>query len=241
MELIALFQVLWRCRVMVVVGAIVAGTLGFLVMRGPETHFSVASARVVLDTSHSQLVDADPTGADTLAWRAALLADLEGDPAQRNRIAREMGISGRQLAITAPYRSAPTIATPLPLQALEAAATTSEPYVVAVQGAPTLPIIAIDATAPTTPRAAKLASVAADALKAAAAADRSKRGVLRYTVEPMGPVKARQVVNRPRKLVGLGASAVVFGVWCFLLVVLIGARRVIRSWRVPPDATAQHA
>jgi hypothetical protein len=234
-ELFALARVLWSYRIMVIVGAVLSVVLGFFVMKGPETHFSTASARVVLDTKNSQLVDVEPTGADTLGWRAALLADLLGDKAQKADVARTMGIREADLFISAPYLSAPNVATPLPKHSLEAAHTSSEPYELALQGVPALPIVAIDARAPTPAAAAKLAAAAATALKRSATAHAGVDGTLAYTVEDMGPVKAREVVNRPRRSVGLAATLLLFGSWCFLLVLIAGTRRAIRPSR--PIAT----
>lgn len=231
MELLALARVLWSYRITVIAGALLAGVLGFFVMKGPVTHFSTASARIVLDTKDSQLVDVEPTGADTLGWRAALLADLLGDKEQKARVARTMGIREQDLFISAPYLSAPTVATPLPTHSLAAAHTAPEPYEIAVQGVPALPIVAIDARAPTTAAAAKLARAAATAIKESATEHAGVDGTLDYTVEDMGPVKAREVVNRPRRAVGLAATIVVFGSWCFLLVLIASARRAMRPSR----------
>ncbi len=156
MELVALLRVLWRFRIAVAVGAIVAIGVGLMLTRGATSRFGVASMRVMLDTPQSQTVDANPTGAATLEWRAGLLADLMGSDALRLRIARQMGIPADSLVVTAPYLSVPVVPVPLPRHALDVAAVIPQPYQLAIQAASWLPIIRIDARAPS--RAAGLAT-----------------------------------------------------------------------------------
>jgi len=148
MELVALLRILWRRRVYVALGLVLALAVGFAASRGETRQLGIASTRVVIDTVDSQLVDAEPVGADTLAWRAALLGDLMGSDAGRPRIAYSMGIPEKDLAVVAPHLNEPPKNTPAARRAAEAGAITTQPYVVAIQADGPLPIIDIDATAP---------------------------------------------------------------------------------------------
>jgi hypothetical protein len=219
MELVALLRVLWHRRRPVLAGLAVALCVGVLASRGATTTVGVASGRVVLDTVDSQLVDAEPVGADTLAWRAALLADLMGGDAGRPRIARALGAPERDIAVVAPYLNAPAKDTPLSRRATDAAAVTPEPYVVAIQAAEPLPIIRIDATAPSRDQAVRLARAAGDALKEAAAAHVDSPDLLGFVVEDVGPVRARTITEGPRRVMAGVLALLLFALWCIGLLV----------------------
>lgn len=236
MELVALLRVLWRLRRPVLIGLAVAVCVGFLASRGATSTVGVASKRVVLDTVDSQLVDAEPVGADTLAWRAALLADLMAGDAGRPRIARALGTPERDIAVVAPYLNAPAKDTPLSRRAAEAGAVTSEPYVVAIQAAEPLPIIRIDTTAPSRVDAVRLAQAAGAALKAAAAAHVDTPELLGFVVEDVGPVRGRTIADGPRRVMAGVLALVLFGLWCVGLLVVSAVSDARR--RVPAPRRA---
>src|SRR3954468_17229713 len=172
MELVALLRLLWRQRLAVAVGGMVALAAGFAMTRGATSRVGVASVRVVLDTPQSQLLDANPVGMATLEWRADLLADAGAADDVRRRVASAMGIPVGSLVITAPSRLVPTVPVPLPVHALDAAAAVPNRYQLAIQAASGLPIVGIDARAPTRADAARLATTAVTALQARAIEDK---------------------------------------------------------------------
>ena len=55
---------------------VTAAAIALMSAQGESRTFGVASVRLVLDTPKSQLLHADPKGADTLAWRAAVLSEM---------------------------------------------------------------------------------------------------------------------------------------------------------------------
>lgn len=232
MELLALVRVLWHHRILVAIGAVGAMAVGLIGTQAGGSHFGVASARVVLDTRKSQLLDVRAKGVDSLAWRAALLADLTGSREMTARIARDMHVREDSLVVIAPYLAVPRIATPLPRHAADAASVTAEPYVLAVQADDGLPIVKIDARAPDAAEATRLATAATDALRAAASAPERTPETADVMVESVGPIRARQIVSRPRRLVALGVAAVVFGFWCACVALFA---RLRRSWGGPAE------
>lgn len=227
MELVALLRILWRRRVYVLAGLVLALAIGFAASRGPSTQLGIASTRVVLDTVDSQLVDAEPVGADTLAWRAALLGDLMGSDAGRPRIAYAMGIPERDLAVVAPHLNEPPKNTPLARRASEAAAVTTQPYVVAIQADGPLPIIDVDATAPSRGDAARLATAATDAIRQIAAAHRDTAELLAFVVDDAGAMKTKAITNGPRRGLAAGLALVFLALWCAGVIVVshLAARR----------------
>jgi hypothetical protein len=239
MELVALLRILWRFRIAVVLGGLVAIGLGYMAMRGTTSHVGVASMRVMLDTPTSQIVDVDPTGAATLEWRASLLADLMSTDPMQQRIARGMGIPTDDLVVSVPDLSVPVVPAPLPRAGLEAAAAVPEPYQLAIRPATLLPIVGINSRAPSRAEAARLATVAADALGSSSATDVTA-DVQELVVNDVGPVHTREVVNGPRPTIAVVAAVFFFGLWCAsiaLAALLSRRRRVSPLMRRPTGLT----
>jgi hypothetical protein len=220
MEFVALLRILWRRRVYVAAGLVLALAIAFAASRGQSTQLGIASTRVVIDTVDSQLVDAEPVGADTLAWRAALLGDLMGSDAGRPRIASAMGIPERDLAVVGPHLNEPPRNTPLARRASEAAAITTEPYVVAIQADDPLPIIDIDATAPSRRDAARLATAAKDAIREMAAAHPDTADLLAFVVDDAGAMKTKAITNGPRRGLAAALALLFLAVWCTGVIVV---------------------
>lgn len=227
MEFVALLRALWSRPLQVALGAVVAIGVGFLAAQGTSAPLGVASTRVVLDTVNSQLVEAKPVGADSLGRRAALLADLTGTDAGRPRIARAMRLPEHDVVIVASYLNAPARNTPLSSHAADAAAVTTEPYVVALRAIGPLPIIAIDVSAPTEARAKRLAEATVVALRQVASAHPDTPELLGFVVDSVGPVRANEIVSGGRRLTAAAAALVVFAIWCcgVLLIVRLRAPR----------------
>jgi hypothetical protein len=234
MELTALLRVLWQHRLLVALGALAAGALGLSVASGHvSSRLGIAHVRVVLDTPTSQFVDAVPDGADTLPWRAALLADLAASDTSTRQIAKAMGIAPSALVVSAPYLSAAPIGVPLPTRALDAAAVKPEPYQLAIQGVGANPIIGIDAQAPTRAQAARLAAVAIDALRTRIAAPATAADPQQLVLENVGPVRAKEVNQDSPFKAAAAASIAAFTLWCGIIVFTAGVhRRSRRSARL---------
>ena len=77
--------------------------------------------RVALDTPKSQAVTVAKQGADTLVWRAGLLADQMASEPIIDEIASEIDVSPDQIAVVDPYLATPTVPTPVARAASEAA------------------------------------------------------------------------------------------------------------------------
>ena len=193
MELVALLRVLWRHRILVVVGGVVAIGMGLVLTKGPTTISGVASMRVRLDTPASELLEANPDGAETLGWRAQLLGDVMTTDAMRLRIAHDMGANANDVVLATPAQSVAPIPLSLPVAALDAAATSaaSKPFQVDFVAASPLPIIRIDTRAPSRSAAVRLAAVAANELTIAARARRRPGGVPRPAASGCGRTRCR--------------------------------------------------
>lgn len=228
-ELVGFFRVLKRHRLLVVLGALLAIAPAVLMLKsGKTTRVGIAQSRVVLDTTESEILSAKVVGADSLPWRASILAELLRDDQWLRHLSAQMGIRPQELTVVVPDLLAPEAVTPLSERALDAATSSPEPYIVGLQTTGTLPIVVISTSAPTAERAGALAKAAASTIRAAAKAPAGTPDVQPYIVQDFGPVRTRTVVNGPRRIVAPIMTVVLFAGWCFALVLVSGARR---SWR----------
>ena len=229
MELLAIWRLLWRRRIVVAVGAVAAIALGVLVAQAQQpSSTSVATTRVVLDTHKSQLVDVAPDGADSLQWRAALLADVMMGSSMTRAIAREAGIEHESLKVIEPLMAIAELETPLAQNAL-AAAGAPEPYVVTFEADPDLPFLMIYAAAPDRGSAVRLAEAATHAIESADVAH-SSRTLQGFSIEQTASITVVETVSGGKRIIGVAAFLFVFGAWCAAVALLpgivTGARRL---------------
>jgi hypothetical protein len=227
MELVATLRMLWRRRLLVGVGALAAVGVFVLVGGAAGKKISIASTGVVLDTPESQLIHPAPRGAETLAWRAGLLADLLTTRSATSELARAAGVKEHELVVMDPELAAPPVPASLPRNAAQAAAATPEPHVVLVSFDQVIPIVTIEAAAPDRRTAVRLASAAAEALKAGApSADPTATPA--FVVESVGPVRVKQAGGEARTAMALAMSVFVLAIWCGAIAVLSSLRAILR-------------
>src|SRR3954471_18572155 len=160
MELLPILDILWRRRVVVAVGLLVASTAALLIgYKKPPTPV-IASSRVVLDTVRSQLVNADPEGADTLPWRAATLTAMMTSDTTRTKIATEIGAPTNRVVVVDATLSTPLLGTTLAVAAAKAAAVKPEPFVLTLRAGTASPLIDISGIAPDRAGSARLVAAA---------------------------------------------------------------------------------
>ena len=235
MDSLAFPRALWRRRIFVSLGAVlaIAAAAKFAAGTGAGAR---AEVHVLLDTPQSQLINADPARLESLPWRANLLAQLLGTEPARRQLAREAGIPAHQLAVVNSDLATPTVPpgaevpAPLPLAAANAAASPPEVYLLSVHSDATIPLISLGAAqAPDRGAAARLAEAAVQALKISAAPADTPEA---RTSSPSPSPRSRlwDLAADHRTLVVLGVAIVLFGLWC-AGVVLVSA--IARSMRLP--------
>jgi hypothetical protein len=228
-ELVGLLRVLWRYRIAVAAGAVVAMAVSVALMSGAKTRVGVASTVAFLDTPTSLTVDVNPPGMDTLEWRSRLLADLMSTRESRQRIADKMKIPIDSLVVRAPYMSVPPASFPLPRTALEAGAAAPEPYVLAIESVDLPPLIEIDSRAPDRKRAAELVVAAVDALKAASATQVVPGKTEQFVVEAEGTPEASEIASGPGRIMPAILGVLLFGLWCAGIMLFDALRRARRG------------
>ena len=230
MEVVAVLRLLWRRRLLVVLGALLAAGAGLLVGGSPVPDSGFAATRVAIDTPRSQLVTAAPLGSDSLPWRATLLATLLGTESARERVARDAGIRTDELAMVELELTAPPVAASLPRAAVKASNATTEPYVLTVHTDDVLPIIEIETRAPDRAGAARLAAAAVEALQAGAS-PRDTPELQGLSIERISAIEAIVIPGGAGRKRLAAVAMVVFVLWCSALTLIPAIRSALRTVR----------
>lgn len=246
MESVWILRALWRRRVFVAVGALVALLLGLSVayrvsllppgLQSRSTTAAFALERRLVDTSKSLAADADAPGAGSIVPRAIIMGDLLAGREARLAIAAEAGVPAGEVEIVGPGMTTPEVAT---LLAEEAVAVTAPKatYIVAVTEESALPILSIKASAPTHAAAAALAAATARNLTVVAA--QAPQSDFSAVIKPMGKPRYGVLTTGPGMAKAAAVVLVVFVLWCWAALVLdrIGRRR--RRSRPAPALAGQ--
>jgi hypothetical protein len=238
MEILGLARVLWRRRLLIALGAVAAIAIGLAIGGGKPGSTGFAHTRALVDTPKSQLVDNAPLGADSLNWRASLLVHLVATEANKERIARRLGIRKQELAVVDPALAIPEVASSLPKAASQMAGVTAVPYVLTVHmDDDTMPVISIEAVAPDRRRATRLAAAATEILKedvpppqppVLATEEETKSDAFRsdinrlqeFIVKEVGTIQSKTVVTGTLPVKAIGAAVFVFLLWTVGVVLL---------------------
>jgi uncharacterized protein involved in exopolysaccharide biosynthesis len=227
-EFVPILRALWRRRFLVLVGAVAAVALGVIAAGGETTRSGTASTRVVVDTEKSELIYQNPYGHDTLHWRADLLADLLASGPLREQVATEAGIKAKELAVVLPPLAVPVIPSTLPSRASKVANPTSDEYILTVHVDEVAPIISIEAAAPSRGAAARLAGAASAALQQTGTPTEVRPGIQGLAVESVGPVQSKEIVNKPKLVLGFALVVCLFCAWCGAIAL---GPRLLEAWR----------
>ena len=235
MELVTILRELWHRRTIVALVALVSLLVGAAVafrlpsLESRKYEVGIATARILVDTPKSQVVEVAPQGSDTLGVRANLIASLMADGVVKDAIAKRAGLKVSELegvAETTAGAGAP--AEPKTFTADDNVLTTR---VIQTPEGDRLPIIDLETQAPDTAGAAKLADAAVaglrDYLDSRAATEQvadAKR--LRFT--SLGPARAAEFVRGPGIAMAIGAALFVFVAGCAIMLVVLA---LARGWR----------
>jgi|1185.fasta_scaffold21474_2 capsular polysaccharide biosynthesis protein len=237
MDTVTILRDLWRNKLIVLGVAVLALFAGIAVVykiHPPSTLESrkykvgVASARILVDTPRSQVVEVDPKGSDSLGVRANLLASLMVDGVVKDAIARRAGLSSSRLVGVTDAAVAPAEASEPPTRH-DFVLTT---HVVTNNGGAELPIIEVDAQAPDVAGAARLGNAAVEGLRDylnSKAALQRVRDADRVQIIGLGAPQAAMSVRGPSAILGLVAAIVVFLLGCGGIILILALRRGLRA------------
>jgi hypothetical protein len=223
MDTVTILRRLWRFRLLVAVSALLAIAAGCLVvykwspplkLESRKYVVGVATARILVDTPASQVVDVAPKGSDVLGGRATLLANLMVEGEIKSAIATKAGVDPAKLvgvsdsgAVTGVPADAPSDPRGFQLGT----------HVLTTAGGDSLPIIQVDAQAPDAAGAQRLATSAVQGLReyldSKAAVERVP-DAQRLRVSGLGEAQGRLAVRGPRLAFGVAATIFVFLLCC---------------------------
>lgn len=233
MELVVLLRELWHRRVIVAVIALFAVLAGLAIafklpsFESRAYSVGVASARILVDTPKSQVVEVSPKGSEMLGVRANLIANLMAEGDMKSAIAQRAGIARDDLVGIAESADAPPGSTAVPRDAY--ALTTR-----VLESAPGahLPIIEIETQAPDADGAGRLAEAAVEGLRAfldSKAATEQVPDAERLRVSGLGTAQASDVSRGDRRYLAVAATLLLLLGGC-AVIVLVGS--FVRGWRL---------
>jgi hypothetical protein len=260
MDAVTILRQLWRQRLVVAVGLVLALVCGvvmaYRVTVGLPPKFEtrrytvgIASAEVLVDSPNSQVIDLGGgrvrTDVGALTTRARLLANLMATSPLKDHIARAAGIDPSTFVADTP--SLGPSQKPAAVDVVAAGPSTNR---MTVYYNETLPIITANAQASTEDVAARISSAAVkelDRYLGSVAAQDSVPDARRLVVEPLGPARHGIVQRGSGGILAAIAVLVVFALWCCAMIVMTN---LARRWRqvaaeerrgVPPATSAPWA
>jgi hypothetical protein len=233
MQTVTILRDLWRMRLVLCLIAMVAVVGGYLVAYRPSLppearsySVGIATAKVLVDTPRSQVVEILPRGYETLSSRADVLASLMVDGEIKSVIARNANLPVDRIFASSKSPDNPDVATTLTARSL--ALTTS---VALNSDMSPLPIIKVETQAPTIEQAISLANAAVAGLTEyldVKAVDETIPDRRRIRVRPLGTAQGHQSGRGPGRMMAIMVAVFLFGAGCALALALSA---VIRGWR----------
>jgi hypothetical protein len=231
MQTVTILRELWYRRLLVAVVAVVALAVGFLLAfrlsfppesRSPSV--GAATARILVDSPRSQVVDITPKGSTTLGARASVLANLMVEGEVKKAIADRAGLRPRQISAVAITPGDTTQVSSSKDYSLTTSVLTNTDQI-------ELPIIKVDTRAPTPALAAKLANAAVGGLSGyldSKAAAEKVGADERLRVKTFGAAQGTTASRGPGRLLALAAAIFIFLGGCALILV---SSALARAWR----------
>jgi hypothetical protein len=240
MELALVLRELWARKLLLAVGVLVAALVAVLSvyrldglkLKSRSLQHSSATTQVLVDTPSSVLGNVSQSF-DPLNARAVVYANFMASPVVLNLIGQQVGLRGEQLYAAGPVDTLQprTVQEPTALKRNVQITGETVPFRLNFNSEPNLPTIGVFSQAPTTKQAVALANAAAVGLQRYVATIETANKVPRserVTIRQLGPASGGVVNGGISRAVAGLVFAVVFFIWCML--VLVGSR-FRESWR----------
>ena len=240
MDTVTILRDLWRMRsavVMIALLALIAGTAVIYKISVPPAlesrryEVGIATARILVDTPSSQVVEVAPKGSDSLGIRANLLASLMVDGVVKAAIAQRAGLEPRKLvAITETATEPSPVAKPPSRRDF-----VLKTRVVTNTDGGQLPIIEIDAQAPDRAGAARLGAAAIAGLRDYLDSKAARQRIAdanRLHVTGLGAPQATVETRGPSATLAIVLAIVIFAFGCVGILAIFALGR---SWRAASE------
>jgi hypothetical protein len=246
MEFLFAARALWHNKLIVAAGIAVSLAVGVLYASQSTAVAggAVAWTRVVVDTPKSQLVDAAPSAADSLPWRAQMLVDLMKTEEIRHQLAVGMGVQTTDVDVINPTLVDAPVNASIPSAASKAMALAYAPYVVtATVPNSVVPLIVLTASAADAEGAKRLASVAVKVLGQQAvrpgayssdiATGKGEALFEPFDVQQIAPIQMQGAAIPPSPLMPVGVALGFLLAWCGAIVLVLTPLKRRRARRSP--------
>jgi len=241
LQTVIILKQLVRLRGLVIAAAVLAVLVGGLIALHPglpphsrSYTVGVASARVLIDTPSSQVVDLglkEDANAGVLPARAVLLANLLTTSPLKDETARRAGVRSDQLVAMAdtPTETGAPVQKPL---ATGASVSASDPKadVLTAHTDEALPLVTVNTRAPDAATATRLANAAVAVLQAnvnSLSGNENIPAQRRVVVKPLGSARGGVEQRGPSPAIAILATILVFTLLCGALLLCAG---IARQW-----------
>jgi hypothetical protein len=240
MDTVTILRQLFKARILVLLSAIIALLVGFAIcyrvvaplhVESRRYDVGVATARLLVDTPSSQVVQVAPKGSDVLGVRANLLANLMIGGTIKDVIAQRAHLRSDQLGAVSKSSTDPAAAA-APKKRWDYQITTR---VLENLVGDQLPIVEIEAQAPDTSRAAVLADAAVSGLRDyldTKALDEKIAADRRLRVTGLGEAQVHKESRGPGTMLAILVVLLIFGLLCAIILVLPSLGR---AWYAASD------
>jgi len=240
MEFARVLRELSKRRLLLALGVLVAVAVSMFSvyrleggkLKARTLQYSAATTQVLVDSGSSLLGSVSPA-LEPLSARAQLYANFMASPALLEVIAKQVGLSGDQLAAAGPVDAQLPRVEQEPTAFKRNVELTGEtkPYRLNYEAQGNLPTITIYSQAPTTSVAVGLANAAASGLAQYVASVQSKAKISPATkieIRQLGPATGAVVDGGIKKTLALMVFVGVFLLWCVLMLIAVRFRE---TWR----------
>ena len=230
MELARAIRQLWKKRLLVVLGVLVAAGAAWFSVHGKSLQYSAASTQALVDSESSVLGNVSQSS-EALSARAQLYANFMASPAILEDIGQRVGLAGGQLYAAGPVDAQePRVEQePTDLKRNVQITGESKPYKLNYEAQGNLPTITIYSQAPTTQMAVALANAAVVGLQDyVSKLESNVAPQKRIVIRQLGPASGAVVDSGISKTLAGLVFVAVFLLWCVLLLYV---SRFREAWR----------
>jgi hypothetical protein len=236
MELVHIAKALWRKKVWLAAGFVLAtlAAASMVYQLGPSpksktVRYGAGQTEILIDSPSSVIGDLKRDVPSLIARGGIFERFLATDEATK-AIAKAAGLPANQIAVVAPKLFIDGV--PDAKSAERASKLAGKrPYLIQVQQGDDLPVLSIVSQAPTPEEARKLANGSATALADVVERLQKDTGVPEnrlLTIRQLGTASAGEIVENPSKLKAAAVFVVVFGFACFLI---LAGPAIADAWR----------
>ncbi len=233
MELARVIRELFKRRLLLALGVLIAAGAAAYSVHSKPLQYSSASTQVLVDSESSVLGDVSQS-TEALSARAEVYANFMASPAILEIIGKQVGLSGDQLYAAGPVNAAePRVEQePTALKRNVQLTGESKPYKLNYEAQGNLPTITIYSQAPTTRQAVALANAAVVGLQRYVAEAEASSAVpkrSRVVIRPLGSASGGVVDGGISKTLAVMVFVAVFVLWCVLMLYGTRFRKIWRA------------